>query len=227
MAFSVFCPECSSSLEVEEEHREWTVRCPHCRHEFRPSQVAAAPPEPNAFALVDEDDDEPAPEPGRRRRRRRSRSRYRAATGAQDVQTPAMVLEVIGWISLLLVVIASAFLIIAGIVADDQPQQQRRNQDDDPFVFIFMGFCLIVFAVPYFAAIGIGARRMRNLTSYSWAMASAIMAIAAIVLFGICGLPIIAPGIWALVILCRTDVKAAFEQKRGGRRYAYDDDDDF
>jgi len=233
MAFSVFCPECSSALEVEEEHRGWTVRCPHCRHEFRPGSVAPPPEqEPSHFALADEeeDEDEPASEP-RRRRRRRRRISANPAAGAQDVQTPGKVLEVIGWISLFLVICMSGFLVFAGIMAEDQMQQQQQQQPprgqnakEDPEFFMFMGFCLGIFAVPYFAIIGIGARKMRNLTSYGWAMTSAIMATAAIVLFGVCGLPLIAPGIWAIVALSKEDVKAAFQQKK--RRGAYDDNDD-
>lgn len=222
MAFSVFCPECSSSLEVEEEHREWTVRCPHCRHEFRPSKVTGAAPEPNTFAMLEEDDEDGDERPARRRRRRSRRRNTDPAAGARDVATPGVVLELIGWVSLVLVVGLSVFLIIAGVIQQDQPQQQQNQ--DPPEMFIFMGFCIGIFAVPYFAIIAIGARKMRNLSSYSWSMTACIMAIASIVLFGLCGLPIIAPGIWALVVLVREDVKAAFDDRQRG--YWLDDDDD-
>jgi len=216
MAFSVFCPECSSSLEVEDEHREWTVRCPHCRHEFRPMQAAAAP---ETFAVVEDDDEPSAP----RRRRRRRDDEGDPAAGARDIATPGLVLEMIAWISLVLVICVSAFLIIAGIIQQGQPQQQRN--EDPPEMLIFMGFCLGVFSVPYFAIIGVGARKMRNLTSYSWGVAAAVMAIASVVIFGVCGLPIIAPGIWVVVVLNRDDVKAAFKAKKKHERHYHDDDD--
>jgi hypothetical protein len=210
MAFAVNCPECGTALEVEEAHREWTVRCPNCRHEFRPSEAT--------FALAPtEDRDEHDPPPRKRRRSRRREVDVEAAE--RDVATPALVLEVIGWVSLLLVGGLSAFLVIAGVAQQGQPQQPNQ---DPPEMLIFLGTCLGVFSAPYFAVIGFGARKMRNLSSHGWGMAAAIMAIAAIVLFGLCGLPIIAPGIWALVVLLREDVKAAFARRRGDDQ-DYDD----
>lgn len=87
-----------------------------------------------------------------------------------------------------------------------------------------MGFCLGTFAIPYFIAIAYGARKARNLTSQSWGVAAAVMSIAAIVMVGPCGLPIIIPGIWLVVALNNEDVKAAFKRHR--RREPDDEEDE-
>lgn len=60
---------------------------------------------------------------------------------------------------------------------------------------------LIISSVVIFAAL-----KMQRLENYSWAIAGSILAI----LFGAIGLPI---GIWALVVLVRPEVRAAFRQK--------------
>ena len=39
---AVKCPSCNRQLEVEAEYRDWTVRCPHCEHEFVPNDVREA-----------------------------------------------------------------------------------------------------------------------------------------------------------------------------------------
>ena len=39
---TVKCPACDRSVEVEDDYRDWTVRCPHCEGEFVPSEVVKA-----------------------------------------------------------------------------------------------------------------------------------------------------------------------------------------
>lgn len=210
MPFSVECPECRTPLEVDDEHREWKVRCPQCRHEFRPVDAPAAD-------LVEVAEDDDAPRPRRRRRRRREYEGDPEAdpeVGAREIAKPALALELTGWASLVLTLAVSVILVVVGVAQGNQPRQPKQVNDDPPELFIFMGVCLGVFAVPYFAAIAIGARKARNLTSHSWGIAAAVMAIAAIVLFGLCGLPIIVPGIWLIVVMNNDDVKAAFKQKK-------------
>src|SRR5262245_35916493 len=87
---TVSCPACGRALEVDDEYRDWTVRCPHCDHEFVPSEVAPGltmerAPEPRRERRYDEEDDYERPSrrryeedydedddrPRRRRRRRR------------------------------------------------------------------------------------------------------------------------------------------------------------
>src|SRR5947207_15847263 len=55
------CPSCARPLEVEDAYRDWTVRCPHCGHEFVPSAEAAreerADDRPRRRRRRDDDDD--------------------------------------------------------------------------------------------------------------------------------------------------------------------------
>jgi DNA-directed RNA polymerase subunit RPC12/RpoP len=51
MPLTITCPSCRTELDLDEQHRGWTVRCPDCRHEFvakvaapRPAAVPELPP---------------------------------------------------------------------------------------------------------------------------------------------------------------------------------------
>ncbi len=219
MSLSVHCPECHTPLEVDEEHRDWKVRCPQCRHEFRSLDAASAR---DAFEIV-ADGEEPVPRQ-RRRRRRHDDDSGDPETGEREIVRPASALELTAWITLLLILAVSVILVIAGIVQGNQPPPQQQPKEDPPELFIFMGVCLGIFSVPYFIAIAYGARKARNLTSQSWGVAAGVMSVAAIVLVGICGLPIIIPGIWLIVAMNNDDVKAAF--KRNKRRLQHHDHED-
>ena len=220
MSLSVHCPECHTPLEVDEEHRDWKVRCPQCRHEFRPLDAASAP---GVFEVV-ADGEEPAPR-RRPRRRRRDEDDGDPEAGEREIARPASALELTAWISLLLILAVSVVLVVAGIAQGNQPPPpQQQPKEDPPELFIFMGVCLGIFSVPYFMAIAFGARKARNLTSQSWGIAAGVMSVAAIVLVGICGLIILIPGIWLIVALNNDDVKAAFKRKK--RRRQRDDRED-
>jgi hypothetical protein len=185
---------------------------------------------PDRIPELDEDSEEEFPRRHRRRRRMRDEDDddwVDAEAGAQEIAGPAAWLEAIGWVSLVLAVLACACLVAYGISEANQPRPANgpaKAKENDPAVLIVVGCCLGVFALPYFGLIAFGARKMRNLSSHGWGMASAIMAIAALPLFGLCGLPIFGPGIWALVVLNRLNVKAAFQRNR--RRKLRDDDED-
>ena len=44
MPLTLTCPSCGTELDLDEQHRGWTVRCPDCRHEF----VATVAPQARA-----------------------------------------------------------------------------------------------------------------------------------------------------------------------------------
>src|SRR5205823_11382211 len=112
-----------------------------------------------------------------------------------------------------------------------QPQRGARppkQPGEDPVVMIVMAMCLGVFGIPYSVVMAIGARKMRHLTSRAWAMTSAVLGIAAIVLFGLFGVFHIAAGVWGLIALSDANVSEAFEyrRRRGSDWDDYDDEDD-
>jgi hypothetical protein len=231
---TVSCPSCGRALEVEDEYRDWTVRCPHCEHEFVPSEVAST-------GLMD---DEPAPSRRRRRRdddyeddyeedrpRRRRRQRYdddydrdTRDEAATLVAAPSMWLEICGWGGALVSIGGAILLIALGAELINNPPRNRNANDDPGEMFVVMGFCLGILGLPYSMAMAIGARKMRNLTGRGWAMTAAILGVASIALFGLLGIIQTAIGIWALVALNNPIVIQAFnDNDRYRSRRSWDD----
>lgn len=194
MALSVNCPACGELLDVDDAHRTWKVRCPRCRHEFYPDRTAA-----------EADDDSPPPR--RRGRRDLEIDDQDLAAVARDVSPPGIFLELTGWLGVMGTLLAAGLLVTLGVVTD-KPGQRGG---EDPLVLVFLGACVGTLGLPYYVAVVYGARKFRHCSSRSWAMASAILSIASITLFGVCGVVSIAAGIWALVVMQRPEVRAAFD----------------
>jgi hypothetical protein len=234
MSFAVHCPECGSGLEVEEEHRDWTVRCPNCRHEFRPSAVAGAPAPPETFALQHDaspadDDDEPRPKRRRRRRDEDEDDEYEDQGHAlRLVSGPATAIKVVAWLGIGLKILS--VLLSIGIVAMmmGNPPAQRQNQNPNNGPFGNNAFAandkeeaitnLVIAAIEavIHIVVGvlmlIGAGKMSRLESHGWAQAAAILGmIPCISPCCLLGLPF---GIWALNTINRPDVRRAFRQSR-------------
>ena len=221
MAFSVSCPECGTALEVEEDHREWTVRCPSCRHEFRPGNAAPAPT-PKAEGGE-------APSPPKRSRRS---DRYDddddddddEYTASRDVRGPATALQCIGWFGSVLSLMGVGIwvLLLLMVMNNPRPQNQGGLQREEVFAqaMIYIPQGCVAFAISIVMIVG--GRKMSRLESYGWAQAAAIVGmipcISPCCLFG---LPF---GIWALTVLNRSDVQAAFRRNRRGAARFEDDD---
>ncbi|MCI0701154.1 MAG: hypothetical protein L0241_08730, partial [Planctomycetia bacterium] len=218
---TVSCPSCGRALEVEDEYRDWTVRCPHCEHEFVPSEVAPAElemedePAPRRRRRRRYDDDEDYEEDRPRRRRRRyadddyDDERDTRDEAATMVSAPAMWLEICGWGGAVLTVGICLILLAIGAERMNNPPRNNANGDPAEF-FLFLSCCIGVLGLPYSVAMAIGARKMRNLTGRGWAMTSAILGVASIALFGLLGIIQTAIGIWALVVLNNPIVSQAF-----------------
>lgn len=230
MTFSTDCPSCGETLDVDDDHRGWTVRCPACRHEF----VAGGdepPPRPRSRR--------PAPSGyGRRRDRYDEPDDEDLIDDAREaVKGPATALKVLGLIGIGLgilgVLVFSVMLAQAGNKPRNAPANNPRNnnpflnKDKDPAELVgnVVGSVLnVVFGVLTL----VGAGKMSRLENRGWAMASAILAIIPCT-NGCCliGLPI---GIWALTVLNRNEVADGFflvARGRGHRRRDWDEDDDY
>ena len=236
------CPSCARPLEVDDAYRDWTVRCPHCGHEFVPSAEALPP--------ADRDDDRP-----RRRRPRdddddyedtRDRDRdedrddhdrdrdeeddgsYRRSARAealQEVSAPATWLEICGWLTALVAVgLTLLCFALANEAANNPPARGNRN-DEPAAVLVFAGCCVGVLGAPYGVVMAIGARKMRDLSSRGWALTGAILGVAAFSLFGFFGLIQAGIGAWALVALDKPAVREAFGLPGRRRRRRRDRDD--
>ncbi len=212
MPLSVNCPGCREPLDVEDQYRSWKVRCPQCRHEFCPDDVA---PDPAARA----DDGSPLPRPRRRRRGNGDLSQedvdFRSAREA--VARPGLWLGIVGWGTAVLCLIGAILCGLGGIAARNNPQAKNNGPDAaDLFVgAIFLG----LFGVPYFAVVGYSGRRMQTFSSRGWGITGAIMAIVAVICLP-CGLVYIGIGVWALVVLLTPNVTAAFQSREDDREPA-------
>ena len=109
-------------------------------------------------------------------------------------------------------------LIVAGVLSSLQPIAilgiifpAQFSADRPPGLVVSAYFFLALLAVP--VAIVVGAVKMLRLRSYGWSNTAGVLALSPIPsgLFWPIGLLI---GIWALVVLGRDDVKAAFRKQR-------------
>lgn len=218
MSLSVHCPECHTPLEVDEEHRDWKVRCPQCRHEFRPLDAASAP---GVFEVV-ADGEEPAPR-RRPRRRRRDEDDGDPRNAVQDVSAPATALKVLGWMGLGLSALGVLLWVFILTWAANDPQAKKNmGKDDEIFVegAVYITQGVVAGIVSIFILIGAG--KMSRLENRSWAMTAAVLgSIPCISPCCLLGLPF---GIWAIAVLNRPSVQAAF--RRRARQSNPDDHED-
>ena len=129
---------------------------------------------------------------------------------AKRVSGPATALIVAAILGMILQVlgILGNFVLMA---VDFQPPAGAAAQGHDPLAMMVgngVQVAIGVFSLAMGALVLMGAMKMKNLENYSFAMASAIIAM--IPCFSPCcllGLPL---GIWALVVLNDSSVKAAF-----------------
>lgn len=117
-----------------------------------------------------------------------------------SVSTPALLLIIGAVLSLLF----SLLLIVVGILI-----ALNALQGEQIVGYIYAGAGVIL--VAYFIVMLIGAIRMKNLQSHTFALASAIMAIVSIMCLGLCSVLVVPFGIWALVVLLNANVKRQFE----------------
>jgi hypothetical protein len=215
MALNVECPACGDGLEVDEEYRGWTVRCPSCRHEF----VAASDEPPRRGRS------------GRRRPRDEEPDDDEVIDDARAaVASPAAWLRVYGMLQVvggfLGILLAGAMLVMVG---NNPPPGRRPGQNADEVMvnIVLVGFCS-VFAIVVGAVTTLGAGRMARLESHGWGMTAAVLSLGSI-LYCTCGLFVGIPiGIWALVVLNKAEVTDGFRLVARGRyrRRARDDEDE-
>jgi hypothetical protein len=207
MPLSLECPSCRETVEVEDRFRGWTVRCPLCRHEF---VAPAPPPEAPPPEAPQPDAGSPAFDLPTRHRVRHREPGWAAA----DVAAPATWLKVHGILGLVfgpLVVLLYAGI---GALAANNPAQAVRamgaQNEDDLWVQVVVYLTAGVLTTLAGVVILIGAGKMARLESHGWATAAAVLSFVPFANWCCCmGLPV---GVWALVVLSRPDVRAAFDR---------------
>lgn len=178
MPLTITCPSCGAELDLDDEFRDWTVRCPDCRHEF----VARAPASRPAGL--------PPPPP-----------RDPAAT-ASDCNAAGIGLSVVGVIHLC----TSAFVLFFNAAVRPnlaQPINPDPGEEEaETIVWIVIGALGLLQA----AMMILGALSLRRRSRYALAMTGGVLAL----IPNLCCFITLPFGVWAVVLLGRPDVRAAF-----------------
>ncbi len=130
------------------------------------------------------------------------------STPQEQVNGPAIGLQVTAGISILFALVG--ILISLGLFGLNLGASSMAGGDKGMAAMIMGGSMVFrILGIIVSVVIFLGATKMKNLQSWGFAMASAILAL--IPCFACCllGWPI---GIWAIVVLVKPEVKAAFSQ---------------
>jgi hypothetical protein len=185
MPLTITCPSCGTELDLDEGHRDWTVRCPECRHEF---VARAAPPPRNARDAL------PPPPP-----------RDPAAT-ASDCSAAGIGLTVVGILQLC----TSAFVVIFNAAVRPNLAQPINPVPDDEQAEIIGSIVIGAFGLLQAAMMLLGALALRRRRRFALAMTGGVMAL----IPNLCCFVTLPFGVWAVVLLGRPDVRAAFAANR-------------
>lgn len=133
-----------------------------------------------------------------------------AASGTQSVQVPGVLLIVAG----VLGAMANSLNLLSHVLGWAFLQTQSSgNAELDNFVQIMsgsLGLLFYAFALGLNILVILGGWRMTRLKNYGLCVAAAIVAVVPCLSPCCClGIP---PGIWALIVLSKPEVKAAFER---------------
>jgi predicted Zn finger-like uncharacterized protein len=199
------CPSCQRQLKVPENLLGKTVRCPSCKTTF----VAQASEE-EPIAMIDEEPQAPARGPGPSGSQTAPRRRVRTSEAAASaLKGPAISLLVFGVIAILLGFLGGALyaLVIPNMPQVNNPQFGGGQAPPPAAFFVGYGVANMAGGLIWGGMVIAGAISMLRLRLYPLAMAGAIVAMFPCSSCCLVGLPL---GIWALVILNREEVRAAF-----------------
>jgi predicted Zn finger-like uncharacterized protein len=222
MPEQIRCPECDATLRVPDNLLGKSVKCPKCQTTF--TATTEAPDEPERIVKepirassrrpsppVEEEEDEELPpedeEEEERPRRRRRRRRRSSAEAESAVAGPAIALMIVGGIALGLAILGLVLnLLGVGLLAAN-PRGMAGPQQADSAARMFGSVVGGIIGICYGGIITSGAVKMKNLSSYGYAMTACIVAMLPCSLCCLLGLPF---GIWGLVMLNKPEVKDAF-----------------
>ncbi len=225
MPEQVRCPSCEAALRVPDTLLGKNVKCPKCQTTFlaemeEPEQPKGIVREPSSSArrsrvpdpAEDEDEEELPPEEEEedrpRRRRRRRRGGRVSAKALSAVAGPAIALMVVGGLAIALCIVSVLLNMLGvGLMAAGPAPKGMGPQKPDLAIQAVAGVGSAIFGLCYWSIVLVGAVKMKNLSSYGFAMTACIMAMLPCSLCCLLGLPF---GIWGLVALNNPAVKDAF-----------------
>jgi uncharacterized membrane protein YhaH (DUF805 family) len=189
------CPSCAKPLDAEPAYRDWTVRCPHCATEFVPEEVARGAFDPRP-ADPDADADD------------RDEARERAFG-------PGLCLELSGWVFGFLIEVGAFVRVVQALILINNPNQQNPNEP--PEVVLILGLTFGFLGLPYALVLIVGGRRLRDLSSRSWAVTAAATAVGSVLLvyvLCVCAFVPVLFGVWGLIAVANPAVRRAFAANR-------------
>jgi predicted Zn finger-like uncharacterized protein len=205
------CPSCNAALRVPNKLLGKNVKCPKCQKTFlaemeeweqservvrepAPARPSRAPEEYEEDEFLEEEE-------------RPHRPQRRSAEAKSLVFGPAIALLVVGIIDIVLAVLNLLLHLLGISLLAMDALRGRGGEDQDAIVvgvYVIQDIADIIMGL----LITIGATKMKNLSSYGFAMTACILAMIPNVNCCILGgLPF---GIWGLVVLNKPEVKDAF-----------------
>ena len=184
MALTLTCPSCGTELDLDEQHRGWTVRCPDCRHEF----VATVAPQARAAAPVQAGPPR-SPE-----------------AAAADCHAAGVGLTVVGILQLC----TCAFVVIFNAVVRPNLGQPINPVPEDEEAETIAAIVVGVLGLLQSLMMLLGAVSLRRQRRFALAMTGAVLALVP----NLCCFVTVPFGVWAVVLLGRPDVRAAFAADR-------------
>lgn len=212
MAQLIKCPRCERQLRVPEELLDREVKCPSCGVNFLVESPRGEPTPPRQEDVAIRESVQPPVGPQAEPAHDRDYDdEFRRPSRAvlDEISNVSTALFISGILNTCLAVCGiglNVFTTVVG-VADG-----GNGNQPDAMINMFSGAVGIVqgiVGVLFGALMIVGALKMKRLESHSLAMMSAILTVVPCTGCCLWGLPI---GIWALVVLNKPEVKAAFEK---------------
>ena len=221
MPTSIRCQQCKKLLRVPDAFVGKQVKCPGCGHSF----VAQSPEEESPSVVeIDEEPEsqeqaESAPSAAATAWRAVLPKKAKGRPASESVRAPAIALMIVGSTGLILSLLNLAFLFSgrgpfarpvptqsAQIVHRDEAAYAREQAFNQIYAIgVTVG---VVTSILWGVVVPLGGYFMYKLSSWSTVMFAAIVAMLPGHPCCLFGLPF---GIWALVVISRPEVKAAFK----------------
>ena len=204
MSVVVSCPSCAKQMRAPEAVLGKQVRCPSCQSTF--TATAVGPPPPGAFRPGS---GPAAPYPPRNWQEQRPAVDRAAAQAA--VAGPAIALMIVSGlvvafaVTLLLVLCGLGGAALGGAFG---PMDQGKLSEEEMFIEVVVRLVWLMFVAVWDAVIFFSARQMKKMRSWGFALAGTIMALVPCSACCILKVPF---GIWGIVVLCKPEVKEAFQ----------------
>lgn len=201
----VSCPSCAKQMRAPEAVLGKQVRCPSCQSTFTATAVEAAPAPPGAFRPGS---GPAAPYPSQHWQQRPTVDR--AAVQAA-VAGPAIALMIVTG---LVVAFLAAFILLMCVLGGAAlsgalgPPPKGKTSEEEVAIQVVVQVVILTIMAIWDMVIFCSAWRMKKMRGWGFAFAGAIMAVIPCSACWIFKLPF---GIWGIVVLCRPEVKEAFQ----------------